>query len=332
MKQNERKAGSLPTVEPPCAATGLNLGLLDPRRRRSDEPGDSKFEPRLGCRSLFAQILPAKKTILALAAFACLGEFTARPAQALTLFGVSVGQNENPANGLGWDNVGSVGGASGIYLGSFATGFWVLTANHVPAGTFGLGSGNYAMVAGSAQQIGSTDLSLFRIASDPMLPNLNLATSKPAFGTAVWMVGFGGGTKNWGTNTREGHGFSSLGSSLTYSISTDFDPVVGEAQGTGGDSGGALFFQSGGNWVLGGVMSAIANANGVDYTIISNVSSYRSQILALTGSPMATGQTNQAATGGPTPIPEPSTYAAILSGLVLAGTMWNRKRKRTTLT
>ena len=76
----------------------------------------------------------------------------------------------------------------------------------------------------------------------------------------------------------------------------------------------------------------VANANGVDYTIISNVSSYRSQILALTGSPMATGQTNQAATGGPTPIPEPSTYAAILSGLVLAGTMWNRKRKRTTLT
>lgn len=331
MMHNHRKAGSFQTFQPPGEATGLTLGLLDPHPRRSDDPSGSRLQPRFGCRSLFPTIPSAAKTILALAAFACLGEFTARPAQALTLFGVSVGQNENPANGLGWDNVGSVGGASGIYLGSFTTGFWVLTANHVSAGTFSLGSGNYAMVAGSAQQIGSTDLSLFRIAGDPLLPNLNLATSTPSFGTAVWMVGFGGGTKNWGTNTREGLGFSELGSSLTYSISTDFDPVVGEAQGTVGDSGGALFFQSGGNWVLGGVLSAIANANGMDYTIVSNVASYRSQILALTGSPMGAGQTNPAATDGSTPIPEPSTYAAILGGLIFGAMIWNRKRKQAAL-
>ncbi len=272
--------------------------------------------------------LPSKNALVVLSVIACLTGILTRPAHGLTLFGVSVGNTTNPANGLGWDNVGSVGGASGIYLGSFATGYWVLTANHVPAGTFSLAGGSYAMVAGSAQQIGSTDLSLFRIAADPLLPNLNLATSTPKLGTAVWMVGFGGGTKNWGTNTREGHGYSALGSSLTYSISTDFDPVVGEAQGTGGDSGGALFFQSNGTWVLGGVLSAIANTNGVDYTIASNVSSYRTQILALTGSPATQTQQSPSAGNGPTPIPEPSTYAAILGGLIFGVVAWNRNRKR----
>ncbi len=264
--------------------------------------------------------LPIKSVIPAVALAVALTGFAVRPAHALSVFGVSVEHYENPANGLAWDNVGSVGGASGIYLGSFATGFWVITANHVTAGTFSLAGGDYAMVEDSVRQIGTTDLSLFRIAADPLLPNLNLATATPAFGASVWMVGFGGGTKNWGTNTREGHGYSTLGSSLTYSISTDFDPVVGEAQGTVGDSGGALFFQSGGTWVLGGVLSAVATDNGIDYTIASNLASYRTQISALTGSPTET----------PAPLPEPSTYAAVLGALVFGGVCWKRRLKRST--
>lgn len=66
----------------------------------------------------------------------------------------------------------------------------------------------------------------------------------PAINTSVWMVGFGGGTKNRGTNNIHGAGNETLGGSTTYSISTDYDLVSGEAQGTGGDSGGALFFKA----------------------------------------------------------------------------------------
>lgn len=295
-------------------------------------PAEQRFDPAIKEPTLSAMNLPSKNTVLGWVVVACLNGFFAFPAHALTLFGVSVGHNTDPANGLGWENVGSVGGASGIYLGSFTTGFWVLTANHVPAGTFGVAGGNYTMVADSSHRIGSTDLSLFRIANDPLLPNLTLANATPASGSAVWMVGFGGGTKNWGTNTREGQGYSALGSSLTYSISTDFDPVIGEAQGTVGDSGGALFFQAGSSWVLGGVLSAVANAGGVDYTIASNIATYRTQILDLTGAAIDNAEGYPAATNGLAVIPEPSTYAAILSGIILGGAMWNRNRKRASAT
>lgn len=231
-------------------------------------------------------------------------------ARALIVFGSPAGSTSDPGNGLAWNNVGSVGGASGIYLGSFVTGFWVITANHVGAGTATFGGTSYSAVAGSAQQIGSTDLLVFRIATDPMLPNLNLATSTPAITTPVWMVGFGGGTKNWGTNDIHTVGNATLGGSTTYSISTDYDLVSGEAQGTGGDSGGALFFQSSGTWYLGGVMSAVATVSGVNFTIMSDIATYRGQIGTFTG----------------TAIPEPATVGLILGLAVLGLAVWRRQR------
>ena len=235
---------------------------------------------------------------------------TVPSARALIVFGSPAGSTSDPGNGLAWNNVGSVGGASGIYLGSFVTGFWVITANHVGAATATFGGTSYSAVAGSAQQIGSTDLLVFRIATDPLLPNLSLATTTPVFNTPVWMVGFGGGTKNWGTNNREGAGNAALGGSTTFSISTDYDLVSGEAQGTGGDSGGALFFQSSGTWYLGGVMSSITTISGVSYTISSDIATYRGQIGTFTG----------------TAIPEPATVGLIFGLAVLGLAVWRRRR------
>ncbi len=101
-----------------------------------------------------------------------------------------------PADDPGWANVGQLNGASGVYLGHFATGDWVLTASHVGAGNINLGGVSYATVSGSAVQLtnpdGSpTDLELFRISSNPTLPNLTLADTSPTIGSIVMMVGYG---------------------------------------------------------------------------------------------------------------------------------------------
>jgi hypothetical protein len=254
---------------------------------------------------------------------ALLLEFAGQPARALILYGSPGGHTVAPGNGAPWDNVGSVNGATGIYLGSFTTGYWVLTANHVGAGTITLAGNSYTVVGGSAVQLNNSgiygltdnvDLKLFRISADPMLGNLNLASTTPIPPNTLTMVGFGGGTKNWGTNTREGSGVGTFAvggttPNLNLGYATDYDPVTGEAQGTSGDSGGAVFFQSSGTWVLGGVMNAV---DGVPRTFISDIATYRSLITAVTGSP----------------IPEPATTGLIGGAAILCFTLGLRGRRR----
>jgi hypothetical protein len=98
--------------------------------------------------------------------------------------------------GDGWNYVGTVGGASGIYLGNYNGGYWVMTAAHVGAGNFTLNASTYNYVAGTAVQILNpdntpTDLIVFQIATQPpSLPNLALADST-AFADEVVMVGNG---------------------------------------------------------------------------------------------------------------------------------------------
>ena len=96
-------------------------------------------------------------------------------------------------------NVGVVNGASGIYLGNR----WVLTAAHVAltlptAATFG--GINYLSEAGTYQRIHNpggyglsslTDLALFRLATDPGLPTVSIATAAPAVDADVMMIGRG---------------------------------------------------------------------------------------------------------------------------------------------
>lgn len=96
---------------------------------------------------------------------------------------------------LQFNNVGTLNGASGIYLGDGV----VLTASqsHVGEGTITLGGTPFTAVAGSAVQLRDpgdnelTDLLLFRINGTPALPALVIASSTPLVGTSVILAGNG---------------------------------------------------------------------------------------------------------------------------------------------
>ena len=97
-------------------------------------------------------------------------------------------------------NVGSVNGASAIYLGEQ----WVITAAHVAGGLPGsvtFGGTAYSTAAGSFHHLTNpvglglsvfTDLVAFRLATDPGLPTLGIAAAPTTAGTPVMLVGYGG--------------------------------------------------------------------------------------------------------------------------------------------
>ncbi|MGJ8641484.1 MAG: PEP-CTERM sorting domain-containing protein [Opitutaceae bacterium] len=97
------------------------------------------------------------------------------------------GQPEDP----GFNNVGQVNGSSsrgsGVYMGNG----WVLTANHVNAGDFTVGGMTYSYDGSTSHQIGGTDLRLFKLATSPMLPSIEIADSTPVTTTAVTMISGG---------------------------------------------------------------------------------------------------------------------------------------------
>jgi hypothetical protein len=118
-------------------------------------------------------------------------------ARAVVISGVDGTINTTGTNaGGGWDYVGAMNGASGIYLGEYNGGYWVLTARHVNAGNFTLSGTTYNYVPGSVVQITNadttpTDLVVFRIDSQPpALPNLALR-STPLTSGAIKMMGYG---------------------------------------------------------------------------------------------------------------------------------------------
>lgn len=136
-------------------------------------------------------------------------------ARALVIFGGTGTENmSDPGEGLPWGNAGKVGGASGVFLGNYASGSWVLTAAHVTTGAPGitLGGTFYAGVAGSGVRVlnadnSPTDLQLFRIQGAPSLPTISLANSRPASGSVMAAIGFGGvevAFKRWDVSTMAG--------------------------------------------------------------------------------------------------------------------------------
>jgi hypothetical protein len=92
-----------------------------------------------------------------------------------------------PADDFGFGNVGVLNGSSGVYLGNR----WVLTARHVGAGTITLGGTPFTHDASSIYHIGTADLTLFRLNSDPGLPSLTIASSAPTLGSTLYMAGNG---------------------------------------------------------------------------------------------------------------------------------------------
>jgi len=106
------------------------------------------------------------------------------------------GNTSAPADDPGFANLGTRGVGGAIYLGNR----YVLTANHVGAGSVNFGGTTYSAESGTTTRIANpsgiglstyTDLIIFRLTSDPGLPSLQIASSTPAVGTEVTMVGAG---------------------------------------------------------------------------------------------------------------------------------------------
>ncbi len=181
-----------------------------------------------------------------------------------------------------WGNLVRVSDASGVYLGYNATTLtgWVLSAAHIgPEPTSITVAGSSYSVSGLGTQIGTTDLILYEIGGgmgDPALPTLStvpLATTVATSGEFLVMAGRGFTTSStysypwgapgtndangmrWGTNTVE---FNANVVGNNYII-TDFDAPVSpqttafEGQASLGDSGGGIFINRGGQWVLSGI-------------------------------------------------------------------------------
>jgi len=137
----------------------------------------------------------------------CLALFSVgSPLKAIVIYGGgSVANTVAPTGGAngdpGWGNIGSVNGATGVYLGNYGGSFWALTASHVSGGDLALLGNTYTYVPGSSTVIlngdnSQTDLTLFRISSDPSIAspsitNLNLAATLPSPVSIVRMIGNG---------------------------------------------------------------------------------------------------------------------------------------------
>jgi len=165
----------------------------------------------------------------------------------------------------GWDYLGQVGGATGVYLGNG----WVLTADHVNPGSFTLSGTTYSYVAGSSRSITSgtdvADLRLFQITAGPSLPLMILAgSSQTLIGATVVMTGFGGGQgKTWGSNTISNDNIPVTLDGYPYT-SVDFETEYGGSNQTVlilGDSGGGDFIYSGSQWLLTGINEAVDDSS-----------------------------------------------------------------------
>jgi len=179
----------------------------------------------------------------------------------------------------------------------------------------------------------------------PALPKVELLDTAPTIGSLLIMAGrgmrLGAGTGSedltapysWGTPGTSDEvpmrwGFNQVefghvdGGGAKYLV-TDFDaPGLGtgiDGQAALGDSGGGAFIFNQGSWKLGGVAyaagdgpldadTAVNPASYGDYTLFTDVYSYRSEISALTG----------------TLVPEPSSV--MLGGFGVLGLVMRRKR------
>lgn len=132
----------------------------------------------------------------------CLAVLFAVRVSAIVIDGYTGTENfDAPGNGAPWAYVGSVGGATGVYLGNYGGNHWVLTASHVVGSGSGLSNlvlhgTPYSFVPGSGVVVrngdtSTTDLTLFRISGDPGLANLQLASSTPTVNSSVTMIGRG---------------------------------------------------------------------------------------------------------------------------------------------
>ena len=200
----------------------------------------------------------------------------------------------NPENGLPWENVvqmrsdsGPIG--TGVYLGNR----YVLTAGHVgPLTSVKVGFLDYQLESSTPISIGTADMKLVRLASDPGLNGVRLNTNPSGDTGNSYLVGYGVGRasssllssspvtwgdsstalKRWGTNLVDGTiAGVQVGGYTSDLLRTQFNSNAGinEAALTIYDSGSALFRQIGSEWYLVGLGAYVQNSG---YSLASDES------------------------------------------------------------
>ena len=219
-------------------------------------------------------------------------------ARAIVFFSQGNDANLSSPAGLNlpWDNVvqmhsptGPIG--TGVYLGNR----YVLTAGHVgPLTSVKVGFVNYLLDSSPAVAIGTADMKLVRLASDPRLGGVRLNTNPFGDTGYSYLVGYGVGRasssllssspvtwgdsstaiKRWGTNivdsARSG---IQVGGYISDLLRTEFNSDAGanEAALTIYDSGSALFRQIGSDWYLVGLGAYVQNSG---YSLASSQFNY----------------------------------------------------------
>ena len=251
----------------------------------------------------------------------------------------------NPGNGLPWDNVvqmlnesGPVG--TGVYLGNR----YVLTAGHVgPLTSVKVGFVDYLLDSSPAVAIGTADMKLVRLASDPGLNGVRLNTNPSGDAGNSYLVGYGVGRasssllgsspvtwgdsstalKRWGTNLVDGAiSGVQVGGYTSDLLRTQFNSNAGvnEAALTIYDSGSALFRQIGSEWYLVGLGAYVQNSG---YSLASTQFNSRdsddSYFIRISSYSNAVDQIGAVA------VPEPSSSHYFVGGLLFLGFLTLRK-------
>jgi hypothetical protein len=287
------------------------------------------------------------------------------PIQAVLVYDGTAANLVAPTDDPGWDAIGRFTTAgkvgSAVFLGNQGGSAWFLTANHVPTASTSLTIASQTFTSFlDVQQIGTADLKVFRLNSELVgISPVTLASTTPTIGASVTMIGYGAtGTKvtwdlstnpwtlggsdaegytwsgpnvmRWGTN--EVHAVNLLVGS-TVAFVTDFDAVAGQAQGSLGDSGGAVFIKNGSSWELAGIMFAVGATDGTNYGNSFTGQPSNTSVASITGAPNAKSVTFNVQVAVYesailAAIPEPSSTSLLIACALGAWLIW-LKRKRT---
>ena len=240
----------------------------------------------------------------------------------------------SPDNGLPWENVvqmrnesGPIG--TGVYLGNR----YVLTAGHVgPLTSVKVGFVDYLLDSSPAVAIGTADMKLVRLASDPGLNGVRLNTNPSGDAGNSYLVGYGVGRasssllgsspvtwgdsataiKRWGTNLVDGAiSGVQVGGYSSDLLRTQFNSNAGinEAALTIYDSGSALFRLIGSEWDLVGLGAYVQNSGySLASTQFNSKDSDDSYFIRISSYSNAVNQIGAVA------VPEPSSRILFLCG------------------
>jgi len=273
---------------------------------------------------------------------------TLKPVQAIVFFSQGNDANlDNPGLGLPWDNVvqmrnesGPIG--TGVYLGNR----YVLTAGHVgPLTSVKVGFVDYLLDSSPAVAIGTADMKLVRLASDPGLNGVRLNTNPSGDAGNSYLVGYGVGRasnsllgsspvtwgdsstaiKRWGTNLVDGAiAGVQVGGYTSDLLRTQFNSNAGgnEAALTIYDSGSALFRQIGSEWYLVGIGAYVQNSGySLASTQFNSNDSDDSYFIRISSYSNAVNQIGAVA------VPEPSSSHYFVVGILFLG-FWALRKIR----